>query len=187
MAHRGIPSRNPGKSTEGGEAGQGEDEASEDDNTESGHSRRQRDMEMTTRNLHLNSKVDNCDGVINRNGGDMTEISVPLSHSGKRMPQIEGGNLYRLRDRKVLLEDKKCLCAWALGTALLGTLLMILHAELCPFIYQPVSHFGHVTFRKIHFQLPTRLLKYNHANEFIKESITNTWLLKLFAVGFQFQ
>ncbi|XP_029594182.1 intermediate conductance calcium-activated potassium channel protein 4-like isoform X1 [Salmo trutta] len=101
-------------------------------------------MEMTTRNLHLDSKVDNCDGVINRNGGDMTEISVPLSHSGKRMPQIERGNLYRLRDRKVLLEDKKCLCAWALGTALLGTLLMILHAELCPFIYQPGSRYAFI-------------------------------------------
>ncbi|XP_064802167.1 intermediate conductance calcium-activated potassium channel protein 4 isoform X3 [Oncorhynchus masou masou] len=101
-------------------------------------------MEMTTRNLHLDSKVDNCDGVINRNGGDMTEISVPLSHSGKRMPQIEEGNLYRLRDRKVLLENKKCLCAWALGTALLGTLLMILHAELCPFIYQPGSRYAFI-------------------------------------------
>uniref|UniRef100_A0A673JD45 Uncharacterized protein n=1 Tax=Sinocyclocheilus rhinocerous TaxID=307959 RepID=A0A673JD45_9TELE len=42
------------------------------------------------------------------------------------------GNLYRLRDRKFLLEDKKRLCAWALGTALLGILLMVLHAELCP-------------------------------------------------------
>uniref|UniRef100_A0A671Q3I6 Uncharacterized protein n=1 Tax=Sinocyclocheilus anshuiensis TaxID=1608454 RepID=A0A671Q3I6_9TELE len=35
-----------------------------------------------------------------------------------------------LRDRKFLLEDKKRLCSWALGTALLGILLMVLHAEL---------------------------------------------------------
>uniref|UniRef100_A0A672M676 Uncharacterized protein n=1 Tax=Sinocyclocheilus grahami TaxID=75366 RepID=A0A672M676_SINGR len=40
--------------------------------------------------------------------------------------------LVSLRDRKFLLEDKKRLCAWALGTALLGILLMVLHAELCP-------------------------------------------------------
>uniref|UniRef100_A0A673GRF7 Uncharacterized protein n=1 Tax=Sinocyclocheilus rhinocerous TaxID=307959 RepID=A0A673GRF7_9TELE len=48
-------------------------------------------------------------------------------------------DLELLRDRKFLLEDKKRLCSWALGTALLGILLMVLHAELCPVVYQPVS------------------------------------------------
>ncbi|XP_030641210.1 intermediate conductance calcium-activated potassium channel protein 4 [Chanos chanos] len=96
-------------------------------------------MEMTARNLHSDSKVDgrNCDGL--RNGGDTTEITVPLSPTGKRLSPIEGNNLYRLRDRKFLLEEKKRLCAWALGTAVLGILLMILHAELCPVVYQPGS------------------------------------------------
>lgn len=97
-------------------------------------------MEMTARFAHLDTKVDgrNCDGLVNHNGETM-EIRVPLSHTGKRLSPIEGGNLYRLRDRKFLLEDKKRLCAWALGTALLGILLMVLHAELCPVVYQPVS------------------------------------------------
>uniref|UniRef100_A0A3Q1ENC4 Uncharacterized protein n=1 Tax=Acanthochromis polyacanthus TaxID=80966 RepID=A0A3Q1ENC4_9TELE len=48
-------------------------------------------------------------------------------------------DLYRLRDRKLLLEDRKRLCALALGTALLGILLMIIHAEMCPFVYKPVG------------------------------------------------
>uniref|UniRef100_A0A8C1S055 Potassium intermediate/small conductance calcium-activated channel, subfamily N, member 4 n=1 Tax=Cyprinus carpio TaxID=7962 RepID=A0A8C1S055_CYPCA len=97
-------------------------------------------MEMTARLAHLDTKVDgrNCDGLVNHNG-ETTEIRVPLSHTGKRLSPIEGGNLYRLRDRKFLLEDKKRLCAWALGAALLGILLMVLHAELCPVVYQPES------------------------------------------------
>lgn len=97
-------------------------------------------MEMTSRFSNFDSKVDgrNCDGLVNHNGETM-EIRVPLSPSGKRLCPIEGGNLYRLRDRKFLLEDKKRLCSWALGTAVLGIMLMILHAELCPVVYQPVS------------------------------------------------
>ncbi|XP_059423809.1 intermediate conductance calcium-activated potassium channel protein 4-like isoform X2 [Carassius carassius] len=97
-------------------------------------------MEMTARLAHLDTKVDgrNCDGLVNHYG-ETTEIRVPLSHTGKRLSPIEGGNLYRLRDRKFLLEDKKRLCAWALGTALLGILLMVLHAELCPVVYHPGS------------------------------------------------
>uniref|UniRef100_A0AAY4AER0 Uncharacterized protein n=1 Tax=Denticeps clupeoides TaxID=299321 RepID=A0AAY4AER0_9TELE len=50
-----------------------------------------------------------------------------------------GDDLYRLRDRKFLLEDKKRLCAWALGTAVLGILLMVLHAELCPRSIYPLT------------------------------------------------
>ncbi|KAG7469213.1 hypothetical protein MATL_G00126490 [Megalops atlanticus] len=103
-------------------------------------------MEMTARNLHPNSKTENrnCGVVINRNGGDTTEITVPLSKQGKRIAPIEGDNLYRLRDRKFLLEDKKRLCAWALGTALLGILLMILHTELCPVVYPPGSVYAFI-------------------------------------------
>ncbi|XP_058503025.1 intermediate conductance calcium-activated potassium channel protein 4 isoform X1 [Solea solea] len=86
-------------------------------------------MEMTNRD----SKVEcvKCDGLINS-----AKVSVPLSLIGKRAT-MEGDDLYRLRDRKVLLEDKKRLCVLSLGTALLGILLMIIHAEICPFVYKP--------------------------------------------------
>ncbi|KAM7420528.1 hypothetical protein PAMA_014985 [Pampus argenteus] len=100
------------------------------------------EMEMTNRDMHGDSKVDcvNCDGLISRNGGESAEVSVPLSLPGKRTIPMEGDNLYRLRDRKFLLEDKKRLCALALGTALLGILLMIIHAEICPIYYTPDSN-----------------------------------------------
>ncbi|XP_028280805.1 intermediate conductance calcium-activated potassium channel protein 4 isoform X2 [Parambassis ranga] len=100
------------------------------------------EMEMTNCSLHGDSKVDsvNCDGLVNRNCGDSAEVSVPLSYPGKRTTHMEGDDLYRLRDRKFLLEDKKRLCALALGTALLGILLMIIHAETCPIYYKPGSN-----------------------------------------------
>ncbi|XP_062322620.1 intermediate conductance calcium-activated potassium channel protein 4 isoform X1 [Osmerus eperlanus] len=141
-----MSSRTRGQSTDKREAGQGEDEAAVDGDRKNGNSRAKCAMEMTSHNINNDSKVDgmNCDGLINRNGGDTTEISVPLSHTGKRVTPIEGDNLYRLRDRKFLLEDKKRLCAWALGTALLGILLMILHAELCPFAYEPGSSYAFI-------------------------------------------
>lgn len=99
------------------------------------------EMEMTNRSMPDDSKVDcvNCDGLISRNGGDSAEVSVPLSLPGKRTIPMEGDNLYRLRDRKFLLEDKKRLCALALGTALLGIVLMIIHAEICPSLCKPVG------------------------------------------------
>lgn len=99
------------------------------------------EMEMTNCSLHGCSKVDcvNCDGSISRNGGDSAEVSVPLSLSGKRSVPMEGENLYRLRDRKFLLEDKKRLCVLSLGAAVLGILLMIIHAEICPLVYKPVG------------------------------------------------
>ncbi|KAM9852311.1 intermediate conductance calcium-activated potassium channel protein 4 isoform 2-T2 [Aulostomus maculatus] len=96
------------------------------------------EMEMTNRSMHADSKVD-CDGLISRNGGDMAEVSVPLSLPGKRTTQMEGDDLYRLRDRKFLLEDKKRLCALAMGAAMLGILLMIIHAEICPVVYRESS------------------------------------------------
>ncbi|XP_060777248.1 intermediate conductance calcium-activated potassium channel protein 4 isoform X3 [Neoarius graeffei] len=92
-------------------------------------------MEMSTLNLLPDSKAD---GIGNRNG-DTTDIKVSVSHPAKRMSPIESDSLHRLRDRKFLLEDKRRLCACALGAALLGILLMILHAELCPAVYLPGS------------------------------------------------
>lgn len=93
------------------------------------------EMEMTNYNLAGDSKLDgvNYDGLITRNGGGepAAEVSVPLT---QRSTPMEGDNLYRLRDRKFLLEDKKRLCALALGTAVLGIVLMIIHAETCPFL-----------------------------------------------------
>nr|XP_061789571.1 intermediate conductance calcium-activated potassium channel protein 4-like [Nerophis lumbriciformis] len=97
------------------------------------------EMEMTKRAMQANSKVGcvNYGGLVHRNGGESPEVSVPVSLPGKRTAQMEGDDLYRLRDRKFLLEDKKRLCALALGAALLGILLMILHTEMCPFFYKP--------------------------------------------------
>ena len=118
--------------------------ASADNSGESGGGRRPvcppAEMEMTSSGSNGDSKGDyvNCDGLIGRNSGDATEITVPLSLP-KRMTLVEGNNLYRLRDRKFVLEDKKRLCAWALGVALLGVLLMICRAEMCPSVYHPVS------------------------------------------------
>lgn len=80
----------------------------------------------------------NCEGLISGSGVD-SETSVPLSITAKRTSPMEGDDLYRLRDRKLLLEDKKRLCALALATALLGILLMIIHAEMCPAVYHPGS------------------------------------------------
>ena len=98
------------------------------------------EMEMTTSGSNGDSKGDyvNRDGLNGGNSGDTTEITVPLTLP-KRMTPVEGNNLYRLRDRKFVLEDKKRLCAWALGVALLGILLMICRAEMCPSVYHPVS------------------------------------------------
>lgn len=127
-----------------GETGQAEHGATDSGDRERGtgnHLACALEMEMTTRSLHGDSKLDsvNCDGLINRNGGDSAEVSVPLSLPGKRTAHMEGDDLYRLRDRKFLLEDKKRLCALALGTALLGILLTIIHAEICPLVYTPVG------------------------------------------------
>ncbi|XP_039661382.1 intermediate conductance calcium-activated potassium channel protein 4 isoform X2 [Perca fluviatilis] len=131
-----------------GETGQAEHGATDSGDRERGTGGRlvcALEMEMTNRSLHGDSKVDcvNCDGLINRNGGDSAEVSVPLSLPGKRTAHTEGDDLYRLRNRKFLLEDKKRLCALALGTALLGILLTIIHAEICPFVYKPLFIIDH--------------------------------------------
>lgn len=134
-----MPSRSRRESAAGG---QKEDEATEEDDRDRTDSWRRRAMEMTARNLCSDPDADekNCDCLIKRNGGD-TEITVPLSFAlnCKKVSPIEDDNLYGLRDRKFLLEDKKRLCAWALATAVFGITLMILHNEMCPVIYQPVS------------------------------------------------
>ena len=107
------------------------------------------EMEITNRGVHGDSKVEcvNCDGLIGRNCGDSAEVSVPLSLPGKRTTHMEGDDLYRLRERKFLVEDRKRLCAWALSTALLGILLMIIHAEICYNFYGPVSLTKRTTIR----------------------------------------
>ncbi|XP_028325961.1 intermediate conductance calcium-activated potassium channel protein 4 isoform X2 [Gouania willdenowi] len=99
------------------------------------------DIEMT--NLHSEPQVDcvNCDGLIGGGScGGSAEVSVPLSVPGRRTAHMEGENLYRLRDRKLLIEDRKRISALALGAALLGILFMIIHAEICPFVYKKGSH-----------------------------------------------
>lgn len=96
------------------------------------------DMEMTNFDLSGDSKLDcgNLGGLISRNGGDSSKVSVSVT---QRTGPMEGDNLYRLRDRKFLLEDKKRLCALALATAVLGIVLMIIHAETCTFIDKTVG------------------------------------------------
>lgn len=131
-----LPAREESK----GESGQAEDGAS--GSGAGGRLVCALEMEMTNCSLRGDSKGD-CvgrDGVISRNGGDPAEVSVPLSLPGKRTAPMEEGNLYRLRDRKILLEDKKRLCAFALGAAMLGILLMIIHVELCSSAYEPDSN-----------------------------------------------
>ncbi|KAJ6663600.1 hypothetical protein lerEdw1_009679 [Lerista edwardsae] len=49
------------------------------------------------------------------------------------IPGEPGDNLRRLRLRKVVLGEERKLAAWALATALLGILLMVLHTELAWF------------------------------------------------------
>lgn len=93
------------------------------------------EMERSSRSLRDDSKLDY--DVINRNCGVSAEVSMPQTLSGKR--HVEGDNLYRLRNRKFLIEDKKRLCALALSTALLGILLMIIHAEICSYVLEPVG------------------------------------------------
>uniref|UniRef100_A0A3P9ITG8 Intermediate conductance calcium-activated potassium channel protein 4 n=1 Tax=Oryzias latipes TaxID=8090 RepID=A0A3P9ITG8_ORYLA len=93
-------------------------------------------MEITNRSPSSKVTCANCDGAIHLNCSDSTEVSMSLT--GRRATHMEGHNLYRLRDRKLLIEDKKRLCALALGAALLGILLMIIHAEICPHVYKPV-------------------------------------------------
>ena len=129
----------PAREESEGGSGQAEDGATDNDGGDRGTGGRlvcALEMEMTNRSPHGGSTVDcvNCDGLIKRNGGD-SAVSVPLTLPGKRTAHMEGDDLHRLRDRKFLLEDKKRLCALALGTAMLGILLMIIHTELCPKVY----------------------------------------------------
>ncbi|XP_008283257.1 intermediate conductance calcium-activated potassium channel protein 4 isoform X2 [Stegastes partitus] len=132
-----FPTREESK----GETGQAKDGAAESGDDAGGRVVCALEMEMTNRSLLGDSKVDyvkNCDGLVSQNCRDSAQVSVPLP--GKRTTHMEGDDLYRLRDRKLLLEDRKRLCALALGSALLGILLMIIHAEMCPIVYKPGSN-----------------------------------------------
>ncbi|XP_044274751.1 intermediate conductance calcium-activated potassium channel protein 4 isoform X2 [Varanus komodoensis] len=59
-------------------------------------------------------------------GGPAESMALPV-------PGEPGENLRRLRRRKVLLGEERKLAGWALGTALVGILLMVLHTELAWF------------------------------------------------------
>ncbi|KAM9723406.1 intermediate conductance calcium-activated potassium channel protein 4 isoform 2-T2 [Menidia menidia] len=127
-----------------GNSGQADDGAAELRDRERGEGGRlvcALEMEMTSHSQRADSKADcaNCDGLTRRNCGDSAEVSVPLSLPGKRATHMEGDDLYRLRDRKLLIEERKRICALALGTALLGILLMIIHAEICPYVNESGS------------------------------------------------
>ncbi|XP_037309713.1 intermediate conductance calcium-activated potassium channel protein 4 isoform X1 [Pungitius pungitius] len=65
------------------------------------------------------------------------EMNRSLVSDSKQNPGEVSVPLSLLRDRKLLLEDRKRLCALSLGTALLGILLMIIYYEICPYMYQP--------------------------------------------------
>lgn len=136
-----MPSRQRRERATGG---QEEDEATEGDDRDCLDIWRVRAMEMTNRNMCPNSKPDerNCDGPLKHNGGD-TEITVPLSCAvigKKKVSPMEGTiSLHNFNNRKHLVVVKRSLCTWALATAVLGITLMILHNEMCPAIYLPVS------------------------------------------------
>ncbi|XP_066539076.1 intermediate conductance calcium-activated potassium channel protein 4 isoform X2 [Hoplias malabaricus] len=88
--------------------------------------------------MEMNGLSASCDGLAGR-GGDHADVSVSFALSQPQAGARASPSLHRLRDRKLVLEDKRRLCAWALSAALLGILLMIAHAELCPAVYQPGS------------------------------------------------
>ncbi|XP_070407779.1 intermediate conductance calcium-activated potassium channel protein 4 isoform X2 [Nothobranchius furzeri] len=132
-----LPSDSPPR--EGIAGGTGAAENADTNRREGGRLVCALEMETTNHSLRGDSKVDCVNDLISRTFGDPAEVSVPLTLSGKRVTHVEGQDLYRLRDRKFLIEEKKRLCALALGAALLGIVLMIIHSEICPYIYEPGS------------------------------------------------
>ncbi|KAK6471539.1 intermediate conductance calcium-activated potassium channel protein 4-like [Huso huso] len=80
---------------------------------------------MTTRSR--TSLVNSSTG--NGNEEVSAEITMPAPGSAG------SPNLFKLRDRTILSEEKRRLCGWALGIALSGIVLMILQTELCWFVY----------------------------------------------------
>ncbi|KAK1155437.1 intermediate conductance calcium-activated potassium channel protein 4-like [Acipenser oxyrinchus oxyrinchus] len=80
---------------------------------------------MTTRSR--TSLVNSSTG--NGNEEVPAEITMPAPGSAG------SPNLFKLRDRTILSEEKRRLCGWTLGIALSGIVLMILQTELCWFVY----------------------------------------------------
>ncbi|MGH0164802.1 UNVERIFIED_CONTAM: hypothetical protein FKN15_071945 [Acipenser sinensis] len=76
---------------------------------------------MTTR--YGTSLVNSSTG--NGNEEVHAEITMPAPGSAG------SPNLFKLRDRTILSEEKRRLCGWSLGIALSGIVLMILQTELC--------------------------------------------------------
>lgn len=93
------------------------------------------DMEMSSLRSASKDGI-NHDGLVKRNGGDSTQVIVPLE---SRATPCEGRSVLSLKQRRLLLEERKRLCAMALLTAIFGILLMICHAELCHYLYPAVS------------------------------------------------
>ncbi|KAK1155438.1 intermediate conductance calcium-activated potassium channel protein 4-like [Acipenser oxyrinchus oxyrinchus] len=83
-------------------------------------------MELMTRRSRT-SLVNSSTG--NGNEEVPAEITMPAPGSAG------SPNLFKLRDRTILSEEKRRLCGWALGIALSGIVLMILQTELCWFVY----------------------------------------------------
>ncbi len=84
--------------------------------------RQERAMEMTARLAHLDTKVDgkNCDGLVNhKRGGNDRDKSTAVSHREEAQSD-RGRESLQTAWQKVPLEDKKRLCAWALGNRVLG-------------------------------------------------------------------
>ncbi|XP_029929253.1 intermediate conductance calcium-activated potassium channel protein 4 isoform X2 [Myripristis murdjan] len=86
------------------------------------------DMEMSSLRSASKDGI-NHDGLVKRNGGDSTQVTVPLE---SRVTPCDGRNI--LRQRRLLLDGRKRLCAMALFTAIFGILLMICRAELCHYL-----------------------------------------------------
>lgn len=74
------------------------------------------------------------------NSKELTEISILNSQ-----PKVDtlwehpSENLRKLKERKVLVEQKKRLSAWILLLALLGIIFMVIHTELIPVAICEVS------------------------------------------------
>ncbi|XP_076016869.1 intermediate conductance calcium-activated potassium channel protein 4 [Genypterus blacodes] len=91
------------------------------------------EMEMIDRSRQRGGATVDCDGGVR----DPENVSAPLAFPGT---QKRGNYLSRLRDRKLLLEEKKFLCSAALCMGVLGILLMIIHSEICRLSFQPGSN-----------------------------------------------
>ncbi|XP_066575494.1 intermediate conductance calcium-activated potassium channel protein 4 [Amia ocellicauda] len=134
-----MPSHSRGNGLVGGKdgaLGNGAEDADEEEGEDEryrgrgGPGTHRGDMELTEKSLLPASKTED-----QSDGRDCTEITVSGSPRTPRPGSPHSLFFKKLVDRKLLQGDKKRLCAWALGAATLGILLMVLHAEMCPVVY----------------------------------------------------